>query len=82
MVRKSNIMYGIEIWGLNGAWKEVDKVHSRFCKKITRIPNWAVNKFVEMELGRNSRTGNCLGQILKYWYHVMCLETKNQIKQC
>jgi hypothetical protein len=27
-------MYGIEIWGLNGAWKEVDKVYSRFCKKI------------------------------------------------
>jgi hypothetical protein len=26
-------MYGIEIGGLNGARKEVDKVHSIFCKK-------------------------------------------------
>jgi hypothetical protein len=26
-------MYGIEVWGLNGAWKEVDKVRSIFCKK-------------------------------------------------
>jgi hypothetical protein len=33
MVCKSKIMYGIEIWGLDGAWKEVDKVHSVFCKK-------------------------------------------------
>jgi hypothetical protein len=30
MACESNIMYGIEIWGLNGAWKEVDKVHSIF----------------------------------------------------
>jgi hypothetical protein len=26
-------MCGIEIWRLNGAWKEVDKGHNRFCKK-------------------------------------------------
>jgi hypothetical protein len=36
MVCESKIMYGIEIWGLNGAWKEVDKVHSIFCKKNNR----------------------------------------------
>jgi hypothetical protein len=33
MVCESEIMYGIEIWGLNVAWKEVDNVHSIFCKK-------------------------------------------------
>jgi hypothetical protein len=71
MVCKSKIMYGIEIWGLNGALKEVPKVHSRFCKKIIGIPNCAANGFTEMELGKESRKGKCLGQVLKYWYCVM-----------
>jgi hypothetical protein len=59
-------MYGIEIWGLNGAWKEVDNVHSRFCKKIIGIPNCTVNGFAEMELGRESMRRKYLQQILKY----------------
>jgi hypothetical protein len=75
-------MYGIEIWKLNGTWEEVDKVHSRFCKRIIGIPNYAANGFVEMELGKERRRGRCLGQILKYWYHVMCLEKEGLIKQC
>jgi hypothetical protein len=37
MVCESEITYGIEIWGLNGAWKEVNKVCSRFCKKMIGI---------------------------------------------
>jgi hypothetical protein len=36
MVCESKIMYGIEVWGLNGAWKKVDKVHRIFCKKNNR----------------------------------------------
>jgi hypothetical protein len=68
--------------GLHGAWKEVAKVHGRFCKKITGLPNCAVNGFVEIKLGRDSRHSKCLRQILKYWYHVMCLETEEPIKQC
>jgi hypothetical protein len=78
MVCESKIMYCIEIWGLNGAWKEVHKVHSRFCKKIIGIPNCAANGFVEMELDRESRRGKCLG----HWYHVMCLEIEELMKQC
>ena len=38
MVCESKIMYGIELWGLNRAWEEADKVHSRFCKRIIGIP--------------------------------------------
>jgi hypothetical protein len=30
IVCESKIMCGIEVWGLNGAWKEVDKIHSIF----------------------------------------------------
>jgi hypothetical protein len=27
-------MYGIEVWGLSKAWKEVDTVYNKFCKKL------------------------------------------------
>ena len=67
---QSKIMYGIEIWRLNGACKEAGKVHSVFCKKIIGIPNCAANGFAELELVRESRS-KCLGRILKYWYSVM-----------
>jgi hypothetical protein len=80
MVRESKIMYGIEIWGLNGAWKEVDKMDSIFCIRIIGISNCAANGFAEMELGRESRRSKCLGRILKYWYSVMFLETEEPIK--
>jgi hypothetical protein len=49
--------------------------------KIIGIPNCAANEFAEMELCRESRRGKCLGQILKYWSHVMCLEMEEPIKQ-
>jgi hypothetical protein len=74
MVCESKIVYGIEVWGLNGAWKEVDKVHSIFCKK--RYAKLCSKWIAEMELGRESRRSKCLGRILKYWYSVMFLETR------
>jgi hypothetical protein len=37
---------------------------------------------VENELGRESRRSKRSGQILKYWYCVMFLETEEPIKQC
>jgi len=40
------------VWSLSEAWKELDKVHRRFCKKLMGIPNCAVNGLAEMELGR------------------------------
>jgi hypothetical protein len=36
MLSESRTMYGIEMWGLEGGWKEIDKIHARFCKKNTR----------------------------------------------
>jgi hypothetical protein len=35
------------------------------------VPNCAANGFAEMELGRESRRGKCLGLILKYWHCIM-----------
>jgi hypothetical protein len=61
-------MYGIEVWGSSGAWTAKDKVHSKLHKKLMDILNCAANGSVEMELGRDSRRGKCIGQIVKYWY--------------
>lgn len=74
-------MYGIEIWGLNGAWKEVDKVHSRFCKKIIDKRNCS-KRIYRYGTQQGEWERQVLGQILKYWYIVMCLETEEPIKQC
>ena len=57
MVCKSQIMYGIEVWGLSEAWREVDKVHSRFCKELIGIPNCATTRSKE-----KGRCPLCLGE--------------------
>jgi hypothetical protein len=56
----------LKVWGLSEGWKEIDKTHSRFCKKLMGIPKCAASGFAEMELGRGSRRGKCIGQIVKY----------------
>jgi hypothetical protein len=38
MISESSMVYGIELWGVYDAWKEIDKIHSRFCKKILGVP--------------------------------------------
>jgi hypothetical protein len=45
---ESRIMYGVELWGLDEAWKEVDRIHGRFCKKILGLPRCAANGMAEM----------------------------------
>jgi hypothetical protein len=64
MVCESKIIHGFEVWGLKESWEEVDEVHSIFCKKLIGIPNCAANGFYEMELGRETRRGKCIGQTL------------------
>jgi hypothetical protein len=72
-------MYGIQVSRLGEAWKEVDNVHRRFRNELMGVPNCAVNGFVEIELGRESRRGKSTA---KYWCHIMCLDEQDSIKQC
>jgi hypothetical protein len=60
-------MYGVELSGLDEAWKEVDRVHGRFCKKILGLPRCAVSGMSGMELGRESRRGKAMWLAVKYW---------------
>jgi len=58
-------MYEIAVWGLSEAWKAKDNVHSRLFKKLMDILNCAANGLVEIVLGRDSRRGEHIGQIVK-----------------
>ena len=59
---------------LNATWKKLRKVHGRFCKKLKETPNCATNGFAEMRIGRESRRGECIGDIVKCWYRMRCLD--------
>jgi hypothetical protein len=56
LLSESRTMYGIEIWGLEGGCKEIDKIHSIFCKYLecrdkqqTAWLNWNWGGIVEGE---------------------------------
>jgi hypothetical protein len=75
-------MYGIEMWGLEGGWKEIDKIHARFFKKILGMPRSAANKVAELELGRDSRWGKVLCTIVKYWLRLLSMDCEEVARVC
>jgi hypothetical protein len=72
MLSESRTMYGIEMWGLEGGWKEIDNIHSRFCKIIIAMPSSGANNMAQLELGRDRR-GKVLSMIAKYWLRLLCM---------
>jgi hypothetical protein len=78
VVCESKLSKRVEIWGLNGAWKDVDKVHGRLCKKLMALTICATNGFAEMELGRGSKTCNDMGPRVKW---IMCLDIEGPVKR-
>jgi hypothetical protein len=57
MLCESRVMHGVELWGSDEAWKEVDRLHGRCCKKILGLPRCAANGMAEME----ERKGDVVG---------------------
>jgi hypothetical protein len=41
---------GVEKWGLDEVWKEIHKIHRRFCKKILRILGHAATGGAKLKL--------------------------------
>jgi hypothetical protein len=70
------------MWGLEGGWKQIDKIHSRFCKVTLGIPRLAANNAAELELGRVSRRGKVLNKITKYWLHLLRMDSSELVKMC
>ena len=82
MVCEPKITYGMVVWGLGETWKELQQFICRFCKKLMWIPSCAANAFTEMETAGEGRASKYVGQILQYWYWIMCMEIDNLAKEC
>jgi hypothetical protein len=65
MLCESRIMYDVELWGLDEAWKEV-RMHRRFCKKILGLVRCVANGMAEIGLGRDSRRGKAMWLAVQY----------------
>jgi hypothetical protein len=54
-------MYRVEMWSEEGAWKETDKTHCQFVKKIyiLRLPTCSTRALLKimLEFERDSRRG-------------------------
>jgi hypothetical protein len=74
MVCESRMMYGVEIWGNEEEWKEIDKIHGRMCKTFLGIPRFAANGVAELELGRGSRRCKVMITLVKYWQRILQMD--------
>jgi hypothetical protein len=79
---ESRIMGGVELWGLDEAWKEVDRIHGRFCKKILGVPRCEANGVAEMELGRDSRKRKAMWLAVQCWQRIMHMDIQDPARQC
>jgi hypothetical protein len=59
-------MTGLEIWGLEGGWKEIGKVCELFCKRVIWAPSTAANGVCVRELGRAYRKEKVMKRVIKY----------------
>jgi hypothetical protein len=64
MVGELKMECGFEVWGMNEAWEELDKIHCRCCKKSRGIAKCAASECSAMQLGREDSSGKCIGHIL------------------
>jgi hypothetical protein len=76
ILSESRKMIGIEMWGLQGGWKEIYKIH-RFCKIMLGMPRSAADNMTELELRRDSRRGKVLSTIAKYWPRLLGMDSGN-----
>jgi hypothetical protein len=72
-------MYGIEMWGLEGGWKEKDKIQFIFCKKILQVPRSAANVVAELDMGRDSRKSKVA---MKCWLRVYQIVKQDLVREC
>jgi hypothetical protein len=82
MLCESRMMYGVEMWGLEGGRKQIDRIHSKFCKVTLGMPRSAANNAAELELGSVSRRGKVLNRITKFWLRLLGMDSLELIKLC
>jgi hypothetical protein len=68
--------------GVYDAWKKIDKIHGRFCKKILGVLRCAANGAAEIEKGKDSRKGRTMSLTLKYWQRILRMDNQELVKKC
>ena len=63
------ILYGSEVWGVYD-YKEIDKVHIKFCKYILGVKSQTPNFAVLGELGRYPLSILCKERAIKFWLKI------------
>ena len=64
------LLYGSEVWGVYN-FKEVDKLHIKFCKYILGVRQQTPNMAVYGELGRVPLSIICKERSIKFWTKIM-----------
>jgi hypothetical protein len=82
MLSESRTMYGIKMRGLDEGLKEIDKIHSRFCRIILGVPRFAANNVAELELCRDSTRGKVMSTISKYWLSLLHMDSLEIVRRC
>jgi hypothetical protein len=70
------------MWGLDGGWKETDKIHSRFFKTKLGVPRFSANSVTELELGRDSSRGKLLRTIATFWLSLLRKDSREIVRTC
>ena len=63
------ILYSSEVWGVY-EYKEIDKIHIKFCKYILGVKNQTPNVAVLGELGRFPLSVLCKERAMKFWLKI------------
>ena len=63
------ILYSSEVWGVC-EYKEIDKIHIKFCKYILGVKNQTPNVAVLGELGRFPLSVLCKERAMKFWLKI------------
>jgi len=66
----SILNYESEIWGFN-KFKDIERIHLKFCKRLLNVKSNTCNATVYGELGRHPQYVNRYVRIVKYWLKVV-----------
>jgi hypothetical protein len=64
------LCYGSEVWGFHPAL-DVERIHTRFCKRTLHVKTSTPNDIVRGELGRNELKYRRYVRIVKYWLKIV-----------
>jgi hypothetical protein len=73
MLSESGKMYGVVVWNLAEAWREIDKIQSRLDMKMLGLSRFAANSVAKLELQEDSWRAKVMCLMVKYWFHLLYL---------